>query len=141
MLFFYLFLYSFCTNIDNSVLLSVFPVKIYANADIQKMQILKENKGKSGVYRWVNKETGKSYVGSGTKSRAKPNLLARRFYNYYSAALLIKHDCMVINRALLKSPPARSAGGGRVILTLLFKLLNIANPLMLLPENNFIWIY
>jgi group I intron endonuclease len=71
------------------------PVKIYANADIQKMQILKENKGKSGVYRWVNKETGKSYVGSGTN-------LARRFYNYYSAALLIKHDCMVINRALLK---------------------------------------
>jgi len=71
------------------------PVAIYENADTQKMQILKENKGKSGVYRWVNKETGKSYVGSGTN-------LARRFYNYYSAALLIKHDCMVINRALLK---------------------------------------
>lgn len=62
---------------------------------LKKMQILKENKGKSGVYRWVNKETGKSYVGSGTN-------LARRFYNYYSAALLIRHDCMVINRALLK---------------------------------------
>jgi hypothetical protein len=30
---------------------SVIPVKKYANADIQKYQILKENKGKAGVYR------------------------------------------------------------------------------------------
>jgi group I intron endonuclease len=82
-------------SVDSGLLLLVKPVVVYANADIQKESILKENKGKSGVYRWVNKETGKSYVGSGTN-------LARRFYNYYSAALLIKHDCMVINRALLK---------------------------------------
>ena len=75
--------------------MSIVPILSYSNADTQKLQILKENKGKSGVYRWVNKETGGSYVGSGTN-------LARRFYNYYSAASLIRHGCMVINRALLK---------------------------------------
>jgi hypothetical protein len=32
-------------------LLSVVPVKIYANADLNKPQILIENKGKSGIYR------------------------------------------------------------------------------------------
>jgi hypothetical protein len=31
-------------------LLSVVPVKIYANTDLNKLQILKENKGKSGIY-------------------------------------------------------------------------------------------
>jgi hypothetical protein len=30
---------------------SVVPVIKYSNADIQKLQIIKENKGKSGVYR------------------------------------------------------------------------------------------
>ena len=27
------------------------PVKVYANADTQKLQLLKDNKGKAGVYR------------------------------------------------------------------------------------------
>ena len=30
---------------------SVFPAKKYENADTQKLQILKENKGKAGIYR------------------------------------------------------------------------------------------
>ena len=30
---------------------SVVPAKKYANADLDKLQILKENKGKAGVYR------------------------------------------------------------------------------------------
>lgn len=29
----------------------VIPVKIYKNTDLDKLQILKENKGKSGIYR------------------------------------------------------------------------------------------
>jgi hypothetical protein len=51
---FYLFditYFSVAFNFDNSVLLSVIPVATYANADTEKMQILKENKGRSGVYR------------------------------------------------------------------------------------------
>lgn len=38
---------------------------------------VKENKGKSGIYRWINKETGKSYVGSSAN-------LSKRFYQYYN---------------------------------------------------------
>jgi hypothetical protein len=29
----------------------IVPVKIYANADIEKAQIIKENKDKSGIYK------------------------------------------------------------------------------------------
>jgi NADH-ubiquinone oxidoreductase chain 3 len=35
--------------------LSVIPIAIYDNADTDRLLILKENKGKSGVYRWMNK--------------------------------------------------------------------------------------
>ena len=30
---------------------SIVPAKVYTNADTQRMQIIQENKGKSGVYR------------------------------------------------------------------------------------------
>lgn len=40
------------------------PVLIYTNPDEHKGLIAKQNKGKSGVYRWVHKDSGKSYVGS-----------------------------------------------------------------------------
>jgi len=59
------------------------PVVTYPNADTQKLDILRENKDKSGIYRWVNKKTGKSYVGSATK-------LSQRFYLYYSLLSLEK---------------------------------------------------
>jgi len=52
-------------------------VKVYNNADLQKKQILEENIDKSGIYRWVNFENNKSYIGSGV------NLYAR-LSNYYS---------------------------------------------------------
>jgi len=39
------------------------PVLIYTNPDEHKGLIAKQNKGKSGVYRWVNKDSGKSCVG------------------------------------------------------------------------------
>jgi group I intron endonuclease len=72
------------------------PEKVYENADHQKLQILKENKGKSGVYRWVNKDSsGKSYVGSSVNLR-------RRFTQYFSIKYLLLYSYMAINRALLK---------------------------------------
>lgn len=41
-----------------------FPVKFYGNADTDKLQILTENKGKAGVYRWTNLNNEKTYIGS-----------------------------------------------------------------------------
>ena len=75
--------------------LPVVPVMIYTNADIQKQSITKDNKGKSGIYRWVNKASGKTYVGSST-------LLHIRFSQYFSLAHLNRYGSMAINKALLK---------------------------------------
>lgn len=44
-------------------------------------KIYKENRNKSGIYRWNNKINGKSYVGSSI-------YLSKRFNNYYSSVFL-----------------------------------------------------
>lgn len=49
----------------------------YSNPKIQKKQILQDNKGISGVYRWTNLVNGKSYIGSGVN-------LSKRLSHYYS---------------------------------------------------------
>lgn len=36
---------------------------IYPNADTDKLQILKENKDKTGIYLWTHLEDNKKYVG------------------------------------------------------------------------------
>lgn len=77
---------------------SVSPVKTYGNQDTQKLQIIKENKGKSGVYRWVNLRDGKSYIGSSTN-------LGRRMSKYFSLLNLkaeIKRSRSIIYRSLIK---------------------------------------
>lgn len=53
----------YSTN-SSSIAPSFQPVTIYRNADIDKVLVLKENKGKSGVYSWTNLINGKRYVGS-----------------------------------------------------------------------------
>jgi group I intron endonuclease len=72
----------------------IIPIIIYDNADIQKLQVLEENKGKSGVYRWVNKVNGNSYVGSSVN-------LGKRFINYYNYSYISSNN-MLINKALIK---------------------------------------
>ena len=70
----------------------------YFNADTQKVQIFKENKGKSGIYMWrgaLNTISGKRYIGSSVN-------LTQRFYAYYNANLLMRDNSMIINKALLK---------------------------------------
>lgn len=54
----------------------------YSNADTLKAVILKDNKGKAGVYLGTNLNNGKSYVGSST------NFLLRtaRFRKYYNVS-------------------------------------------------------
>lgn len=53
----------------------------YKYVDLDKLLICRENKGKAGVYRWINLTNGKSYVGSSTN-------LGRRFTEYFSLSFL-----------------------------------------------------
>ena len=66
-LFFSLFLFFFYSslNLVNEAL-SVTPLFVYDNIEDKKADIWKDNKGKSGVYRWINTVTGSYYVGSST---------------------------------------------------------------------------
>lgn len=77
-------------------LLSITPVVTYSNADEMKESIIKENKDKSGVYRWVNLINGRTYVGSSVN-------LSKRFTSYYSYKYLVdpKRN-MLIDKALIK---------------------------------------
>lgn len=72
----------------------IIPVKVSEDAAASKDQILTDNKGKSGVYCWTNKLTGKTYIGSSVN-------LSVRFYTYFSLASLAKSN-RPIDRALLK---------------------------------------
>jgi group I intron endonuclease len=83
-------------NLTDSVLLCVVPLVIYTNSDLEKERIIKENKGKSGIYRWVNKESMKSYVGSSVN-------LSKRFQKYYCYNHIADPACnRPIHRGLLK---------------------------------------
>lgn len=55
----------------------VSPVKSYGNAELLKAAVLKDNRGLSGIYRWVNNLNNKTYVGSGAN-------LAKRLASYYN---------------------------------------------------------
>jgi hypothetical protein len=46
------------------LLCAIIPIKIYLNAEAEKDKILKENKNKSGIYKWTNLINGKKYIGS-----------------------------------------------------------------------------
>ena len=70
------------------------PIVIYNNSDLQKDQILKENKNKVVVYRWVNNVNNKTYVGSSVD-------FTTRLYKYYSLKHLMKNKTPIHN-ALVK---------------------------------------
>jgi hypothetical protein len=79
-------------------LISIVPICSYLNVDTKKDQILKDNLKKTGIYRWTNIVSGKSYVGSSTD-------LSIRFKNYFNITYLereIKKNNSKIYRALLK---------------------------------------
>jgi len=73
--------------------LYVTPLFVYDNIEDKKAEIWKDNKGKSGVYRWINTVTGCSYVGSST-------VLNRRITCYLDTNYL---------------PPPQACGGGKHI--------------------------
>lgn len=70
------------------------PIIVYEDADKDKSKILKENKEKSLIYRWVNKINYKTYVGSSIN-------LTVRMYKYYSLKQL-ENSKSAIYKALLK---------------------------------------
>jgi hypothetical protein len=70
-------------------------VRKYENADLQKLTILQENQGKSGVYLMRNLNNQKTYIGSSINLR-------RRFKEYFNVNHLIRNNDLVICAALLK---------------------------------------
>ena len=87
----YSFLYLFDTDYTY---LSYSPVIVYSNADIYKMSIIRDNKEKSGVYKWTNLENNKSYVGGSVN-------LSRRLAQYYNINMLTSYRSL-IHKAILK---------------------------------------
>lgn len=71
----------------------------YDNFLAQREQILKDNKGKSGIYRFINKVSGKSYIGSAVN-------LSDRLWDYSSQNFLVgqlKQGKSMIYSSLLKN--------------------------------------
>jgi hypothetical protein len=80
----------------NYICFSVTPLVLYVDADKDKVIAIKDNRKKSGIYRWTHKESGKCYIGSAVD-------LGRRFSIYYSYLAIIrqaKHS--IIYKSLLK---------------------------------------
>jgi len=44
---------------------------VYKDLKAKKEQILNENKGKAGIYKWINYTTGGIYIGSAVDLRKK----------------------------------------------------------------------
>jgi group I intron endonuclease len=84
-------------NSQSKSLIAILPIIQYSNADLLKVNIVKENRGKTGIYRWINLDSNNSYVGSSID-------LGRRFRGYYNYTHLTHplNKGMVIYRALLK---------------------------------------
>jgi group I intron endonuclease len=70
--------------------------RVYINADQDKELIVNENKGRTGIYRWVHRESGKTYIGSSNKL----NLRFKQYFNYNHISYPKRN--MPICKALLK---------------------------------------
>ncbi len=70
-------------------------VKYYEDPYSMKSLIIKENKNKSGIYKWTNKLTNGIYIGQSIN-------LSNRFIRYFNFSYLNNRNTLVINRALIK---------------------------------------
>lgn len=72
------------------------PENFYSDAYASKSLILKENKNKSGTYKFTKKQNGNFYIGSSKD-------LSRRFIKYFSLSYIstVKNN-LTISRALVK---------------------------------------
>ncbi len=74
---------------------SVNSIKFYEDAYSMKKLIIKDNKNKSGIYKWTNKLTNDVYIGQSVD-------LAKRFIRYFHLNYLKNRETLVISRALIK---------------------------------------
>ena len=82
--------------------MNIIPVVYYPNTGILKTKILKDNKTKSGVYRWTNVISNKSYIGSSINLY----LRLRTYFSTGSMNKLLLTRSSYIYRALLKYGPS-----------------------------------
>lgn len=70
-------------------------VKIYEDAYDMRKNILKENKGKSGIYMLTNKLTNDIYIGQSAD-------ISKRFRNYFNLSYIKSKNSFIISRAIIK---------------------------------------
>lgn len=73
-------------------------VKFYEDAYSvrrKKKSIIKDNKNKSGIYKWTNKLTNDIYIGQSVD-------LSKRFIRYFNLSYLKNRGRLIISRALIK---------------------------------------
>ena len=70
-------------------------VKFYEDAYSMKKSIIKDNKNKSGIYKWTNKLTNDIYIGQSVD-------LSKRFIRYFNLSYLKNRGTLIISRALIK---------------------------------------
>jgi group I intron endonuclease len=70
-------------------------VKIYKDSYDTRKDIVKENKGKSGIYMLTNKVTNDTYIGQSAD-------ISKRFKNYFNLSYIKSKDSFIISRALIK---------------------------------------
>jgi len=93
---------------ESNILLSLIPIVVYSNADIDKSIILNDNKGKAGVYQWTHLESGKIYIGSATdlsvrlKGYYNKNYLSRVKSNSYIYNAILEHDYSLFSLSILE---------------------------------------
>jgi group I intron endonuclease len=92
---------------NNNSNVSLVPVREYLNVVVQKVEILKENKGKAGIYIFTHRESEKKYIGSAKNLRSRfmqyfnPNYLERTKYMYICRAIL-KHGMSNFSLAIIE---------------------------------------
>jgi hypothetical protein len=82
-------------SIMNEVKTTNMKLPKYHSIDTEKLQILSDNLGKSGIYCFTNTINGKRYLGSS-------NNLRIRLLQYFNTNYLLRNTCMPICWALLK---------------------------------------
>lgn len=87
---------SFSTFLGNSINNNgVNLVKMYEDVFKMKKEILKENKGKSGIYMLSNQLTNEIYIGQSVD-------ISKRFRNYLNLNYIKSRNKFIISRALIK---------------------------------------
>lgn len=104
---------SLIPSFQDGVLTIFVPIRIYSNADTNRSQILKSNKGRAEIYQWAHILTGRIYIGSSYN-------LTLRLKDYYSKTYLEKNKSMHICNAIAHY------GHSQFSLTI-FEYINISN--------------